>query len=64
LKYKRAFFYFIFPFFFLRRVIQNRALVPRFREYGSNQDRENYEALLNLAERLGDAKPKGLVKSG
>jgi len=37
--------------------------VPRFREYGSNQDRENYEALLNLAERLGDAKPKGLVKS-
>lgn len=38
--------------------------MPRFREYGSNQDRENYEALLNLAERLGDAKPKGLVKSG
>lgn len=25
---------------------------------------ENYEALLNLAERLGDAKPKGLHKSG
>lgn len=24
---------------------------------------ENYEALLNLAERLGDAKPRGLTKS-
>lgn len=26
-------------------------------------DVENYEALLNLAERLGEAKPKGLSKS-
>ena len=26
-------------------------------------DQENYEALLNLAERLGEAKPKGLLKS-
>ncbi|KAI1306079.1 E3 ubiquitin-protein ligase RNF38 [Halotydeus destructor] len=25
---------------------------------------ENYEALLNLAERLGEAKPRGLLKSG
>lgn len=25
---------------------------------------ENYEALLNLAERLGEAKPKGLHKAG
>ena len=25
---------------------------------------ENYEVLLNLAERLGDAKPKGLSKQG
>lgn len=24
---------------------------------------ENYEALLNLAERLGEAKPRGLTKS-
>jgi E3 ubiquitin-protein ligase RNF38/44 len=24
---------------------------------------ENYEALLNLAERLGEVKPKGLAKS-
>ena len=24
---------------------------------------ENYEALLNLAERLGEAKPRGLLKS-
>ncbi len=24
---------------------------------------ENYEALLNLAERLGDAKPRGLMKT-
>ncbi len=24
---------------------------------------ENYEALLNLAERLGDVKPRGLAKS-
>ncbi len=24
---------------------------------------ENYEALLNLAERLGEVKPKGLSKS-
>lgn len=24
---------------------------------------ENYEALLNLAERLGEAKPRGLSKS-
>ncbi|KAH3708135.1 RING finger protein 44-like [Dreissena polymorpha] len=27
------------------------------------QTEENYEALLNLAERLGDAKPKGLCKT-
>lgn len=26
-------------------------------------DVENYEALLSLAERLGEAKPKGLCKS-
>jgi E3 ubiquitin-protein ligase RNF38/44 len=26
-------------------------------------ENENYEALLNLAERLGDARPKGLAKS-
>lgn len=26
------------------------------------QDPENYEALLHLAERLGDAKPRGLVR--
>ena len=24
---------------------------------------ENYEALLNLAERLGEAKPRGLLKA-
>ena len=29
-----------------------------------NAEAENYEALLNLAERLGEAKPRGLVKSG
>ena len=28
----------------------------------SHADQENYEALLNLAERLGEAKPKGLLK--
>lgn len=38
-------------------------MAPRYRDWGSNQDRENYEALLNLAERLGDAKPKGLTKA-
>jgi E3 ubiquitin-protein ligase RNF38/44 len=27
-----------------------------------NPEAENYEALLNLAERLGDAKPRGLTK--
>lgn len=28
-----------------------------------NSEAENYEALLNLAERLGEAKPRGLLKS-
>jgi len=28
----------------------------------ANPEAENYEALLNLAERLGDAKPRGLTK--
>lgn len=29
-----------------------------------NAEAENYEALLNLAERLGEAKPRGLLKTG
>lgn len=29
---------------------------------GESMETENYEALLNLAERLGEAKPRGLNK--
>lgn len=38
--------------------------LPRFgRDFREDATEvENYEALLNLAERLGDAKPKGLTK--
>lgn len=32
-------------------------------EESVNGEVENYEALLNLAERLGEAKPRGLLKS-
>ena len=30
---------------------------------GDASEPENYEALLNLAERLGEVKPKGLAKA-
>ena len=30
---------------------------------GMGSEPENYEALLNLAERLGEVKPKGLAKA-
>lgn len=30
---------------------------------GENSETENYEALLSLAERLGEAKPRGLSRT-
>ncbi|XP_033102834.1 RING finger protein 44-like isoform X1 [Anneissia japonica] len=50
----------------LHYIVPNASVAPT--AYGVNLDNENaevenYEALLNLAERLGEAKPKGLTKS-
>lgn len=48
-----------------RTMLGNQAPAAAYRMDPSEEmpDVENYEALLNLAERLGEAKPKGLSKS-
>eukprot|EP00794_Sanderia_malayensis_P018127 gene18127-19937_t len=52
---------FLFPYVHLF----NHATAPRLRHFPANSTDqiEDYEALWNLAERLGPAKPKGLSKS-
>lgn len=44
-------------------MLGNPPVPPYGRDLHDEATEENYEALLNLAERLGDAKPKGLCKS-
>jgi len=43
-------------------MLGNPPMPPYGRDLHDEATEENYEALLNLAERLGDAKPKGLSK--
>ncbi|XP_053407427.1 uncharacterized protein LOC123547138 isoform X1 [Mercenaria mercenaria] len=43
-------------------MLGNPPVPPYGRDLHDEATEENYEALLNLAERLGDAKPKGLCK--
>ncbi|KAL4232072.1 E3 ubiquitin-protein ligase rnf38 [Mactra antiquata] len=43
-------------------MLGNPPVAPYGRDFHDEASEENYEALLNLAERLGDAKPKGLCK--
>jgi E3 ubiquitin-protein ligase RNF38/44 len=43
-------------------MLTNTPLQQTFGPGGDVSEPENYEALLNLAERLGEVKPKGLAK--
>jgi len=45
-----------------RAMLGNPPMPAYGREVQDEATEENYEALLNLAERLGDAKPKGLCR--
>ena len=46
-----------------RAMLGNPPVPPYGRDLHDDTTEENYEALLNLAERLGEAKPKGLIKA-